>query len=144
MNIVLFNLRYISCQLLLRKRRCKLGCSTVLKPRCVVTLVVRFAVVNPISHFSANASGETPFLLVDEIDLIFTCSIHDDVKSLILTWGLIVGVVVFGQSLMHSGIAVGLFVFGLWGRVTLTLRIYRLCFFLFLISTFQFFISIYC
>ena len=94
MNMVVFNLRYRSCRPLVRKRRCKLGCSTILTPSCVVTLVVRFAVVNPLSHFSANASGETPFLLVDEIDLIFTCSIHDDVKAFILKLGLEVGVVV--------------------------------------------------
>ena len=144
MNIVVFNLRYRSCRSLVWKRRCKLGCSTVLTPRFVLNLVVRFAVVSPISHFSDNASGETPFRLVGEIDIIFTFSSNYYVKLLILMWGLGVGVVVFGQSLMHSGIAVGLFVFGLWGRVTLTLRIYRLCFFLFLISTFQFFIALYC
>ena len=54
----------------------------------LVNLVVRFAVVNPISHFSANASGETPFRLVHEIELIFTCSSNDDVKLSILKLGL--------------------------------------------------------
>ena len=63
----------------------------------MVTLVVRFAEVNPISHFSANASGKTPFRLVDEIELIFTCSSNDDVKASILKWGLGVGVIVFVQ-----------------------------------------------
>ena len=100
-NIVVFNLWYQSCGSLVRKRRCKLGCSTVLKPRCVSTLVVRFAVFSPISHFSANASGEIPFCIFDEIELIFTCSINDDVKALILTCGLVVGVVDFVQSFMH-------------------------------------------
>ena len=47
-NIVVFNLRYQSCRSIVRKRRCKLGCSTFLTPRCVVTLVLRFAVVNHI------------------------------------------------------------------------------------------------
>ena len=69
----------------------------------MVTLVVRFAVVNPISHFSANTSGETPFRLVDEIELIFTCSSNDDVKASILKWGLGFGVVVFFQSFIHYG-----------------------------------------
>ena len=103
MNIVVFNLRYQSFLLLVRKLRCKLGCSTVLTPRCVVTLVVRLDVINTISHFSVNASGETPFRLVDEIEPIFTCSSNDDVKASILKWGLGVGVVVFVQSFMHSG-----------------------------------------
>ena len=84
--------------------------------------MVRFAGVSPISHFSANAPGEIPFHLVDEIELLFTCSINDDVKASILTCGLVVGVVVFGQSLVHSGLGVGVFVFGLGGRGTLTLR----------------------
>ena len=88
----------------------------------MVTLVVRFAVVNPISNFLANASGETPFHPVDEIELIFTCSSNDDVKASILKLGLGVGVVAFVQSCMYSGCAVGVFVFGLGGRVTLTLR----------------------
>ena len=48
-----------------------------------------------------------PFRLVDEIELIFTCSSNDDVKALILTCGLGVGVVVFGKSFMHSGLGVG-------------------------------------
>ena len=65
--------------------------------------MVSFDVVNPISHFSANASGETPLHLVDEIELIFTCSSNDDVKASILKWGLGFGVVVFFQSFMHSG-----------------------------------------
>ena len=47
--------------------------------------------------FSANASGETPFRLVYEIELIFTFSINDDAKASILKWGLGVGVVVFFQ-----------------------------------------------
>ena len=51
----------------------------------------------PYIPFSANASGETPFCLVGEIELIFTCSNNDDVKALILKCGLVVGVVVFGQ-----------------------------------------------
>ena len=78
--------------------------------------------VNPISHFSANASGETLFRLVDEIELIFTCSSNDYVKAYILKLGLGLGVVVFVQSFMHSGCVVGFFVFGLGGRGTLTLR----------------------
>ena len=69
----------------------------------MVTLLVLFAVVNFISHFSDNASVETPFCLVDEKELIFTCSINDGVKALILEWGLVVGFVVFFQSCMHSG-----------------------------------------
>ena len=68
----------------------------------MVTLVVRFAVVRPISHFSANASEETPFHLVDEIELIFTCSNNYDVKVSIFKLGLEVGSVVFVQSFMHS------------------------------------------
>ena len=60
----------------------------------MVTLVVSFAVFNPISHFSPNASGETQFCLVDEIDLIFTCSSNDCLKASILKLGLGVGVVV--------------------------------------------------
>ena len=107
MNKVVFNLRYRRCRSLVWKRRCKLGCSTIITPRCVVTLVVRFYVVNPISHFSANASGEIPFHLVDEIELIFTCSSNDNMKASILKSGLGVGVVVFVQSFMHSGCAVG-------------------------------------
>ena len=47
--------------------------------------------------FSANASGETPFPLVDEIELIFTCSSNDDVKVSILKLVLGVGVVVVFQ-----------------------------------------------
>ena len=144
MNIVVFNLRYQSCRLLVQKRRCKLGCSNVLTPRCVVTLVVCFAVVNPISHFSANASGKVPFRLVDEKELIFTCSNNDDVKASILKLGLGVGMVVFFQSFMHSGCAVGVFVIGIGGRGTLTLRTSRLCFFLVLIYPFQFVIALYC
>ena len=103
MNIVMFNLQCRSCRSLVQKRRCKLGCITVLTPCYVVTLVVRFAVVNPISHFLANASGETPFRLVDEIELIFTCSNNDDVKAYILKLGLGVGVVVVLNSFMHYG-----------------------------------------
>ena len=127
-NIVVFNLRYQSCRSLVRKRRRKLGYSTVLKPSCVVTLVTSFAVVRPISHFSANASGETPFRIVDEIELIFTCSSNDDMKELILTCGLGVGLVVFGHE----------------GRGTLTLKTSLLGFFIVLISPFQFVISLYC
>ena len=97
-NIVVFNLRYLSCRSLVRKCRCKLGWLTALTPCCVVTLVVWFAVVGPLSHFSANASGETPFHIVDEVELIFTWSSNDDVKASILKCGLGVGVVVFGQS----------------------------------------------
>ena len=103
MNIVVFNIQYQSCQSLVQKRRGKLGCSNGLTPSFVVTLVVRFAVVNTISHFSANDSGETPFRLVDGIELIFTCSSNDYVKALILMWGLGVGVVLFVQSFMHYG-----------------------------------------
>ena len=143
-NILVFNLRYLSFQSLVRKCRWKLGCSTVLTPRCVVTLVVGFSVVRPISRFSANASGETPFRKVYEIELIFTCSSNDDVKALILTCGLGVGVAVFSQSFMHSGLGYGVFVFGLGRRGTLTLRTSRLCFFLVLIYPFQFFISLSC
>ena len=84
MNKLVFNLLYRSFQSLVRKRRCKLGCSTVLTPRCVVTLVVHFAVVNPISHFPANASGEALFHLVDEIKLIFTYSSIDAFTSSLL------------------------------------------------------------
>ena len=83
---------------------------------------MRFSLVSSIFHFSANVSGETPFRIVDEIELMFTCSIHDDVKALILTWVLGVGVVVFEQSFMHSGLAIGMFVFCLVGKGTLTLR----------------------
>ena len=106
----------------MRKRRYKLGCYTVLIPRCVVTLVVRFAVVNPTSHFSANASGEMPFCLVDELELLSTCSSNDDVKALIIKCGLGAGVIVFGQSFMHFGLSVGVFILGFGGRGTLTLR----------------------
>ena len=84
-----------------------------------------------------------PFHLVDEIELIFTCSSNDDVKALILTWGLGVGVVVFGHSFMHSGLAVGVFFFGLGGRGALTLRNSRLGLFFVIISPFQFFIALY-
>ena len=73
---------------------------------------MRFAEVNPISHFSSNTSGETPFHIVDEIELIFTFSSNDDVKASILKLGLGVGVVVVVQSFMHSVCAVGVFVFG--------------------------------
>ena len=58
---------------------------------------------------SPNASGETPFRLVDELELIFTCSSNDDVKASIVKLGLGVGVVIFVQSFMHSGCAVGVF-----------------------------------
>ena len=143
-HIVVFNLRYRSFRSLVRKRRCKLGRSNVLAPRFVVTLVVRFAVVNPISHFLSNASGETLFRLVDEIELIFTCSSNDDVKASILKLVLGVGVVVFVQSFMHYGCTVGVFVFGLGGRGDLILRTSRLGFSLVLISPFQFFIALYC
>ena len=57
----------------------------------------------PYIPFSANASGETPFRLVDEIELIFTCSINDNMKALIIKLDLGVGLVVFVQSFMHSG-----------------------------------------
>ena len=128
----------------MRNRRFKLGCSTVLTPRCVVTLVVRFSLVKPISHFCANASGETPLCLIDEIEIIFTCSSNDDLKASIFTCGLGVGVFDFGQSFMHSGLGVGVFVFGLGVMGTLTLRTSRLGFFLVLISPFQFVISLSC
>ena len=108
-NILVFNIRYRSCRSLVRKRCCKLVCSTVLTPRCVATLVLRFAVVSHTSYFSANASGETPLPIVDKIEIIFTFSSNDDVKASILTCGLGVGVVVFGQSFMHSGLGVGVF-----------------------------------
>ena len=94
----------------------------------------------PYIPLSANASGETLFRLVDEIDLIFSCSSNDDLKASILTCGLGVGVVVFGQSFMHSGLGVGVSFFGLGGRGDLTLRTSLLGFFLVLISPFQFFI----
>ena len=110
----------------------------------MVTFVVRFDVVSPISHFSFNASGETPFRLVDEIELIFTCSSNDDVKASILKLVLGIGVVIAVQSCMHSCCAVGVFVFGLGGRGNLTLRTSRLCFFLVLIYTLQFVIALYC
>ena len=120
MSIVVFNLWYRSCRSLVQKRRCKLGFSTVLTPRCVVTLVVRFAVVNPISHFFSE-SGEIPFHLVDKLELIFTCSSNDGVNASILRLGLVVGVVIVVQSFIHYGCAVGVFVFGFGGRGTLTL-----------------------
>ena len=110
----------------------------------MVTLVARFAVVNPISHFSANASGEIPFRLVDEIEMIFTFSSNYDVKAFILKLGLRVGVVLVVQSFMHRGCKVGVFVFDIGGRGNLTLRTTRLGFFLVLISPFQFVIGIYC
>ena len=122
----------------MRKNRCKQVCSTALTPHCVVTLVVRFAVVIPISQFSSNASGETLFCLVYEIEIIFTCSSDDDLKESILTCGLGVRVVVFGQSFMHSGLGVGVLVFSLGGRGTLKLTNYQLGLFLVLISPFQF------
>ena len=103
MNIVVFNIWYRSFWLLVRKCRCKIGCSTVLTPRCAVTLVVRFAVVNPLSHFSANVSREAPFRLVDEIEMIFTCSSNDDVKASIFKLVFVVGMVVFVQYFMHFG-----------------------------------------
>ena len=56
---------------------------------------------------SANASGETSILLVDEIELICTCSINDDVKALILTCGLGVWVFVFVQSFMYYSLGLG-------------------------------------
>ena len=62
-------------------------------------------------------------------------------KASILKLVLGVGLVVVVQSLMYYGSAVGLFVFGLGGRGTLTLRTYRLGFFIFLISPFPFIIS---
>ena len=62
-----------------------------------------FCCGQPYIPFSANASRETPFRLVDKIELIFTCSINDDVKASILKLGLGVGVVVFVQSFMHYG-----------------------------------------
>ena len=143
-NRVVFNLRYRSCQSLVQKRCCKLGCSTVLTPCFVVSLVVRFDVVSPISRFSANASGETPFRLVDEIGIIFTCSSNYDMKASILKWSLGVELVVFGKSFIHSSLAVGVFVFGLGRRGTLALRTSQLGFFLGIISPFQLFIAIYC
>ena len=57
----------------------------------------------PYIPISANTSGETPFRLVDEIELIFTCSNNDDVKAYILKLGLGVGVVVVLNSFMHYG-----------------------------------------
>ena len=110
----------------------------------MVTFVVRFSVVNPISHFSANPSGEILFRLVDEIEMIFTFSSNYDVKAFILKLVLGVGVVVVVQSFMHSGCAVEVFFFGLGGRGTLTRRTSRLGFFLVLISTLQFFIALSC
>ena len=84
------------------------------------------------------------FRLVDEIELIITCSSNDDVKASILMWGFGVGVVVFGKSFMNSGLAVGVFVFGFGVRVNLTLRTYRLGFFLFIIYPFLFVIALSC
>ena len=52
----------------------------------------------PYIPFSANASGEPPFRLVDEIELIFTYSSNDDVKASLLKLGLGVGVVVFSSN----------------------------------------------
>ena len=98
---------------------------------------MRFAVVNPVSHFSANASGETPFRLVDKIELMFTFSSNDEVKASILKLVLGVGVVVFVQLFMHYSCAVGVFVFVLGGRGTLSLRTSQLGLFLVLISPFN-------
>ena len=103
-----------------------------------------FCCGQPYIPFSANTSGEIPFYLVDEIELIFNCSSNDDVKASILKLGLGVGVVVVLQSSMHSGCEVGVLVFGQGGRGTLTLRTSQLGFFLVLISPFQFFIVISC
>ena len=143
-NIVVFNLRYQICRSLLQKRRRKQGCSTALTPRCVVTLVLCFAVVNTISHLSANASGETPFCIVDEIEMKFTYSSHNDVNASILKLGLGVGVIVGVQSFMNSGCAVGVFVFGLRGRGALTLRTSRLGLLLVLVSPLQLVIVLSC
>ena len=56
-----------------------------------------FCCGQPYIPFPANTSGETPFCIVDEIELIFTCSSNDDVKAFILKLGLGVGVVVVVQ-----------------------------------------------
>ena len=65
-------------------------------------------------------------------------------KASILKLVLGVGVVIVVQSFMHSGCAIGVFVFGLGGRGTLTLRTSRLGFFLVLIPPFQFFVALFC
>ena len=62
-----------------------------------------FCCGQPYILFLANASGETLFHLVGEIELIFTCSSYDYVKASILKLGLGLGVVVVVQSFMHSG-----------------------------------------
>ena len=59
-------------------------------------------------------------------------------KASIVKLGLGVVVVVFCQSCMHYGLSVGVFVFGLGGRGTLTLRTSQLDFFLVIISPFPF------
>ena len=110
----------------------------------MVTLLVLFAVVNFISHFSDNASGEISFRLVHEIYLIFTFSSNDDVNVSILKFDLGVGVIAVFQSFMHYGCAVAVFVFGLGGMGTLTRRTSGLGFFLVLMSPFQFFIALSC
>ena len=51
-------------------------------------LVDAFCCGQPYIPFAANASGETQFRLVDEIELIFTFSCNDDVKASILKLGL--------------------------------------------------------
>ena len=68
-----------------------------------------FCCGQPYIPFSANALGETLFRLVDEIELIFNCSSNDDVRASSLKLCLGVGVVVFVQSFMNSGCAIGEF-----------------------------------
>ena len=65
--------------------------------------------------FLVNTSGETPFCLVDEIYLIFSCSSNDDLKASILTCGLLVGVVFFGHSFLQYGLGVGFLSLALGG-----------------------------
>ena len=88
-NIVVFRLRYLNFLLFVLKRLVKLGCSTILTPRCVVTLVVLLDVARPMFHLSDKVSGETPFLLLDVIELVFTLSDKDEVKSSSIISGLI-------------------------------------------------------
>ena len=112
-----------------RNRRCILGCSTALTSHCVVTLVVRFAVAKPTSHFSARVLGGILFLLDDDMELMFTLSINDDVKASIVTLG-------------SEGWAMSLD--GLGGRGAWIPRTFLLGFFLVLIYPFQFVIAFSC
>ena len=66
-----------------------LGCSTVLTPRYVVNFVVLLADDKTMFHLLARVSGETPFLLVDVMELMLTLFIKDEVKSSIIVGGLL-------------------------------------------------------